>query len=233
MNKQYLAIGVGVILLLLIIGGTYLLFFNQPQYKNITLNGISVEVPESNISVIQQTEAFSIYNDTENHVDVFVFDSTNIGLNDLGEALTFAAVRDMFQIGSTLQTSDGYSYNYSDTNKVYTYVTNYTHKNLLIVTASKEDMIHALQTIKVNEHVSLNITNETEQVTTKAKTTKKSEKTTTDEELREDEEVIDGWDPKEHEVSREDLDDGYQKVHYDDGYFRVVDKKGNIESYEY
>ena len=233
MNKQYLAIGVGVILLLLIIGGTYLLFFNQPQYKNITLNGISVEVPESNISVIQQTEAFSIYNDTENHVDVFVFDSTNIGLNDLGEALTFAAVRDMFQIGSTLQTSDGYSYNYSDTNKVYTYVTNYTHKNLLIVTASKEDMIHALQTIKVNEDVSLNITNETEQVTTKAKTTKKSEKTTTDEELREDEEVIDGWDPKEHEVSREDLDDGYQKVHYDDGYFRVVDKKGNIESYGY
>lgn len=232
MNKQYIAIGISILLLLLVLGGCYLMFFNQPQYKNITMNGITVEVPDSNISVIQQTEAFSIYNDTENHVDVFVFDSTNIGLNDLSEATTFAAVRDMFQLGSISQTSDGYTYNYSDTNKVYTYVTNYTHKNLLIVTANKEDMIHALQTIKVNEEVSINLTNETDQNVTKTETTKKST-TKSEEELREDEEVIDGWDPKEHELYREDMGDGYEKVHYDDGYFRVVDDRGNVESYGY
>lgn len=38
----------------------------------------------------------------------------------------------------------------------------------------------------------------------------------------------DGWDPKEHEVSREKLDNGYERVNYDDGYMRVVDKDGNI-----
>ena len=233
MNKQYLAIGVSVLLLLLILGGCYFLFFNQPQYKNITMNGISLEVPDSNVSVIQQTDAFSIYNDTENHVDVFVFDSTNVGLNDMSEALTFAAVREMFQVGATLQTSDGYTYNYSETNEVYTYVTNYTHKNLLIVTANKEDMIHALQTVKVNEEENLNITNETNETVTKTVTTEKSQKTSTEEEEREDEQVIDGWDPKEHEVYREDMEDGYEKVHYDDGYFRVVDDRGNVESYGY
>lgn len=38
----------------------------------------------------------------------------------------------------------------------------------------------------------------------------------------------DGWNPGEHEVSREPLDNGYERVHYDDGYFRVVDQDGNI-----
>ncbi len=38
----------------------------------------------------------------------------------------------------------------------------------------------------------------------------------------------DGWDPKEHEVSREPLDNGHERVRYDDGYMRVVDKDGNI-----
>lgn len=41
----------------------------------------------------------------------------------------------------------------------------------------------------------------------------------------------DGWDPKEHEVSREKLDNGYERVNYDDGYMRVVDKDGNVVSH--
>ena len=45
--------------------------------------------------------------------------------------------------------------------------------------------------------------------------------------------VINGWDPSEHEVSREDLGDGTQRITYDDGYFRIVDKDGNILTYGY
>ena len=40
----------------------------------------------------------------------------------------------------------------------------------------------------------------------------------------------DGWNPREHEVSREPLENGWERVNYDDGYFRVVDKDGNILS---
>lgn len=51
---------------------------------------------------------------------------------------------------------------------------------------------------------------------------------------REDEKVTsDGWDPKEHEVSRETMEDGNERVYYDDGYSRLVDKDGNILSYGY
>lgn len=234
MNKQYMSLGIIALILIVLVSGAYFMFFNQPQYKNITMNGITVEVPESNVTVLQQTEAFSIYNDTKNKVDIFVFDSTNTGLDDLSDAMTFATVRDTFQVGAVSQNSDGYTYNYSDTNKVYSYVTNYTHKNLLIITANKEDMIHALQTIKVNEEVNLNITNETNESVSKTSSTKKSTTTSKEKvEEREDEQVIDGWDPKEHEVSRESMGDGYEKVHYDDGYFRVVDGNGKIESYGY
>lgn len=52
-------------------------------------------------------------------------------------------------------------------------------------------------------------------------------------EREEDQVTPDGWDPKEHEVSREKLDDGFERVNYDDGYMRVVDKDGNIVSYGY
>ena len=48
---------------------------------------------------------------------------------------------------------------------------------------------------------------------------------------QEDQVTPDGWDPKEHEVSRESLEDGYERVKYDDGYMRVVDEDGNVLSH--
>ena len=45
--------------------------------------------------------------------------------------------------------------------------------------------------------------------------------------------VINGWDPSEHEVSREDLGDGTTRITYDDGYFRIVNEDGNILTYGY
>lgn len=43
----------------------------------------------------------------------------------------------------------------------------------------------------------------------------------------------DGWNPSEHEVSREDLGDGSEKIFYDDGYFRIVDENGYVITYGY
>lgn len=49
----------------------------------------------------------------------------------------------------------------------------------------------------------------------------------------ESETTADGWNPNEHEVSREDMGDGNQKIHYDDGYFRLVDENGYVITYGY
>lgn len=51
--------------------------------------------------------------------------------------------------------------------------------------------------------------------------------------IREEDKIINGWNPKDHEVSREDIGDGLQRVTYDDGYYRIVDQDGNIISYGY
>lgn len=50
---------------------------------------------------------------------------------------------------------------------------------------------------------------------------------------RAEDKTVNGWNPKDHEVSREDLGDGMQRVTYDDGYNRVVDEDGNVLSYGY
>ena len=47
------------------------------------------------------------------------------------------------------------------------------------------------------------------------------------------EKTINGWNPKDHEVSREDLGDGLVRINYDDGYSRVIDEDGNVLSYGY
>lgn len=41
-------------------------------------------------------------------------------------------------------------------------------------------------------------------------------------------EIVNGWNPKEHEVSRIPLEDGRIKVIYDDGYFRIADGTGYV-----
>ena len=45
--------------------------------------------------------------------------------------------------------------------------------------------------------------------------------------------VINGWNPKDHEVSRQSIGNGLIKIKYDDGYYRIVNKAGNIISYGY
>ena len=65
---------------------------------------------------------------------------------------------------------------------------------------------------------------------------KSSTSNTTNDDYKTDnkvDDVVNGWDPSEHEVSREDLGDETVKITYDDGYFRIVDKDGNILTYGY
>lgn len=49
----------------------------------------------------------------------------------------------------------------------------------------------------------------------------------------ESETTSDGWNPSEHEVSRQSMSDGTTKIRYDDGYFRIVDENGYVITYGY
>ncbi|WP_276956823.1 hypothetical protein [Methanobrevibacter woesei] len=45
--------------------------------------------------------------------------------------------------------------------------------------------------------------------------------------------TADGWNPNEHEVSREYIGDGLHRIEYDDGYFRICDENGYVVNYGY
>lgn len=51
--------------------------------------------------------------------------------------------------------------------------------------------------------------------------------------LHESEVTSEGWNPREHEVSREDMENGNQRINYDDGYYRLVDSNGYVITYGY
>lgn len=42
-----------------------------------------------------------------------------------------------------------------------------------------------------------------------------------------------GWNPREHEVSRESIGGGNERIKYDDGYMRIVDSNGYVITYGY
>ena len=76
--------------------------------------------------------------------------------------------------------------------------------------------------------------NTTQKLTIKEKVAEAKSTSSSQNSAREEYEItVDGWNPREHEISRESLGDGYEKVRYDDGYMRVVDQNGNIVSYGY
>lgn len=207
-------------------------FLSATSYKNITMDGVSMEVRDCNVSVMNQTDRYFIYNDTGNGITILLFDSTGSDLSDSSEMLSFAGVRDANQIEAKLENDGNISYNYSETLKVYTYLTNYTHRNVFIMTEDRDDMKHILSTLKVGESLlKKNETNETNNTTSSTPAKKSSTRAKKTTEREEDKVTPDGWNPKEHEVSREDLGDGNQKVRYDDGYMRVVNKKGDVLTY--
>ena len=73
-----------------------------------------------------------------------------MGLDNLGEATAFATIRNSFQTGAQLQENSNPQYNHSDILGVYTYLTNYGHKNVFIVTKNNEDMDHILSKLHSN-----------------------------------------------------------------------------------
>ena len=58
-----------------------------------------------------------------------------------------------------------------------------------------------------------------------------SDSSSQDSEREEYKTTSDGWNPGDHEGSRESIGDGNERVRYDDGYFRIVDQEGDIVTY--
>lgn len=170
-----------IIAVIIVIAGiaAYTMLPSTPEYKNITMGGITMEVPDNNITVTNRTDLYQIYNDTENNITIYTFDSEDSNLGDLSEMTDFAMARETSQVGGSPVTKDNVSFNESNSTGVCSYVGNYTHKNILVITHDEDQMVHILETMKLAENTTnstLNNTNNTTTDTAQVATTQKTSK---------------------------------------------------------
>ncbi|WP_455645411.1 hypothetical protein [Methanosphaera sp.] len=204
-----------VVIVIACIGGCAAYILSNPgiEYKNITMNGIQLEVPDGNITPVNQTEHYTIYNDTENDLNIYVFDSEGSNFADLSEMTTFAATREAYQINATSVTKDNVTYNKSESTGICSYTGNYTHKNIIIATSDEDLLIHILNNIKIDE-VTANDTNTTNTTNTSSITGSSSSGS--------DVSVVSSSLEQNYQA-----DDGstYREVEYSDGNFRQYDTR--------
>ena len=143
-EKNVLIIVIAIILLCVIGIGAYVSI--QPNYKNITMSQMTLEVPESNVIVTNCSENYNIYNDTKNNLTIRSW-SAKIANDPLD---TNASEEIGLQAGENFGVNTTYN-NISVFNKsgTYTYFDIDMEKCCMIVITGNnvDDVVHAVKTI--------------------------------------------------------------------------------------
>lgn len=146
MNKQKSVII--VILAIILAMGLFNFFVISETYKTINVNEIEVKVPATNNNVINQTEHYSTYEDVDNGIFIYVFDSQGTTFTDAKEMFNFLTARDVNQLETIQLEEDDYYFNYSSSLNEYTYLLNNNNKNIFVITKNKDDMLNIIKSIK-------------------------------------------------------------------------------------
>lgn len=143
-EKNVLIIVIAIILLCVIGIGAYVSI--QPNYKNITMSQMTLEVPESNVIVTNCSENYNIYNDTKNNLTIRSW-SAKIANDPLD---TNASEEIGLQAGENFGVNTTYN-NISVFNKsgTYTYFDIDMEKCCMIIITGNnvDDVVHAAKTI--------------------------------------------------------------------------------------
>ncbi len=150
MRIKNIAIIVVVVILVCAIGvGAY--YMLQPQYKTISMSGITLEVPNSNASVVNNSVNYNTYNDQENNLSVktWVYRDVN-DANGTAQAVLEIGT----QYGLNMAQNVTYD-NVSVSNKSGTYSyyeTDETNKCIILITGTNIDQVtHAVKSINKTE----------------------------------------------------------------------------------
>lgn len=144
----------------------------QPQYKTIEMTGITLEVPNTNSMVQNNSPNYNTYNDQENNLTIKTWAYRD--LSDVNGS-SQAVVEMGAQLGSNMAQNITYE-NVSLYNKsgIYTYYeTDESNKCIILITGSNiEQVVHAVKTINktgihpVGGNITLaNLTNQTNNTT--------------------------------------------------------------------
>lgn len=177
-TKNMIIIVVAAIICAIGVGAYYL---TQSEYKTISMTGITIEVPNSDATVNNNSENYNTYDDHDNNLSIKTW-----ALRDLTDANgTAQAVVDIgLQYGSNLAQNVTYD-NVSVANKSGTYSyyeTDEQNKCIILITGTNIDVVtHAAKSINktginpVGGNITLdNMTNQTNNTTTDTSITESS-----------------------------------------------------------
>ncbi len=158
---------ISIILILCLMGAVNYLFLPKNTfYDTIELNEVKMKVPSTNNNTTMNLSHYTEYNDTENGVNIYVFDSEGTTLNDAGQLFKFLSNRDINQLQAIQYNKDNLTYNYSSSLNEYTYLKNFKHKNIFVIAKNEEDMQHIIKSLSIYEkknNITANKSNNTEE----------------------------------------------------------------------
>ena len=183
MRKKVIIAIIAVIILIAAISGYFLM---QPQYKEIEMSGFTLEVPNSEAQVINDSKNYNTYTDEKNNLTIKTF--TPLNINDFNSSIKAGE-----EMGKQLLEHPGQTVKVNGTelindSGVYTYFSNDSngYSLLLISSTDIDTILHIINTKKAPQltvignntlNVSLNDTNDTNDTNvqnTKKKSTKSS-----------------------------------------------------------
>ena len=136
-------------------------YLTQTPYKEITISGMSMEVPENDkINVNVNSSTYSTYIDKKYGFEVYVIDSAGLNSEHFDEATEFSAVKKLANTYATSVEEDDVNMNKSSY-EVYSYNFKQGSKEILIYSGSPEYVAHAVKTLKMGSASVADITNVT------------------------------------------------------------------------
>lgn len=193
-TKDYIIIGLIVIITIGIISAGLYILHPEQKYKTINIIGTSMEVPEANATVNITSENYQEYVDESNNLTISAFDSVGAGFGDMSEAINFATQRELAQVGASEVNVDNITLNKSS-NGTYSYLVNESHKNIIVYSSDSKLVAHIAQTFQIPNNNNTNNTTNNDQFINQENTAKSSSN-------QEDNNVSDS-DSKSHYTSEE------------------------------
>ena len=126
--SKYKVLIIAIIIVLIVAGAACAFVLSQTHYKNISVIGVTMEVPDSDSDVNIQSDSYSTYVDNKNHVSVYGLDTSE----SFGYMSVFESVRAAYNGSVNLIDSEGIPINKSS-NGTVTYYGCYGSKHIFIV----------------------------------------------------------------------------------------------------
>ena len=135
-----------ILIIIAFILGVYS-YSSYDTYQNLTMDGLTCEVPESSVNVTNQTD-YQIYENNKENLKIIVYNKYPDNENITNQTTSFDDVKNTAQKDAKPTTKNNQTFNKTPSG-LCSYYADYSGRNVLITTPDENTMIHILQTLKV------------------------------------------------------------------------------------